>query len=430
MPADHRDAAPAPAPARPPSAVRIVHAADIHLDSPLRGLARLGDDDLARTLRQASRGALANLVALCEEQGADVLVIAGDLYDGTWHDYATGRFFTEQMRRLADSGIRVFLASGNHDAESQITHSLTLPPNVHLFDVGAAETLVLDDLGLAVHGQGYRTKAVSDNLAADYPERVSGLVNVGVLHAAVDGSAGEHARYAPCSVADLRALGYEYTALGHIHVRQVLLSGEHTVAYSGNLQGRHPRETGPKGAYVVDLEPGAEARASFHALDVARWEALEVDVSGAQDYPEVLERVQAEFTTARAQAGDRPLVVRATLVGTTPAAARLADAERLREEVGQVAALTGVTCERARSRAAAPAALQPVDADLLAAVRRAAAAQVAQPGELTKPLRQLRTEVGLDLAEGELLDLKDPRTLAALAQEAAAELEARLGGLR
>ena len=419
-------AAPAP---RSPAAVRVVHAADVHLDSPLRGLSRLGDDDLAGVLRAATRGALVNLVALCEEQRADALVLAGDLYNGTWHDYATGRFFTEQMRRLADSGVRVFLASGNHDAESQITRSLTLPPNVHVFAVDAAETVRVDDLGLAVHGQGYRTKAVSANLAAAYPARERGLVNIGVLHAAVEGSEGEHARYAPCSVADLVALGYEYTALGHIHVRQVLAGGAHPVAYAGNLQGRHPRETGAKGAWVVDLEPEGEARMTFHALDVARWEALDVDVTGAEDYPAVLERVRGALLAARAAAGELPLVVRTTLTGATAAAAELADADRLREEVEQVAAGAGVALERVRARTRTPAARQPVDAELLAALRRAAAERVADPGGLTGPLRQLRTEVGRALAEGELLDLGDPRALRLLAQQAADELEARLGGL-
>ncbi|WP_345714297.1 DNA repair exonuclease, partial [Kineococcus glutinatus] len=352
-----------------------MHAADVHLDSPLRGLSRLGDDDLAGALRAATRGALRNLVALCEAQGADALVLAGDLYDGTWHDYATGRFFTEQMRRLADSGVRVFLASGNHDAESQITRSLTLPPNVHVFAVDSAETVRAEDLGLAVHGQGYRTKAVAANLAAGYPARERDLVNVGVLHAAVEGSEGEHARYAPCTVADLVALGYEYTALGHIHARQTLSSGPHTVAYSGNLQGRHPRETGPKGAYVVDVEPEGVARAAFHPLDVARWEHLDVDVSGARDYPEVLTRLQGALTAARAAAGDLPLVVRAQLTGSTPVAAELADAERLREEAEQVADAAGVTCERIRARTRAPQAAHPVDEELLEALRRAAAAQ-------------------------------------------------------
>ncbi|WP_432509899.1 metallophosphoesterase family protein [Kineococcus sp. SYSU DK001] len=414
---------------RLPGAVRVVHAADVHLDSPLRGLRRLGDDAVADTLRAATRGALEALVGLCEDERADALLLAGDLYDGTWHDYATGRFFTRQVQRLADSGIKVFVVSGNHDAESQITHSLTLPPNVHRFGVDSPGTVVEEHLGLAVHGQGYRTRAVSSNLAAGYPREVPGVVNVGLLHATVDGSrsGGEHERYAPCSVDDLTALGYEYVALGHVHAREVLATGRTTVAYSGNLQGRHPRETGAKGAYVVDLVPGEQAQLTFHALDVARWESLEVDVTGAADVADAMGVLRGRLLEARRGAGDRPLVVRAVLDGPTAAAADLADAERLRQEAEQVAEAAGVVLERVDSRARPPRAGGADDPELVAAVRAAADA-LAQDPALTTLVRGVRGEVGRLLSDAGLLDLADPRALAALARRAAQDLSTRLEG--
>ncbi|WP_432542707.1 metallophosphoesterase family protein [Kineococcus sp. SYSU DK002] len=414
---------------RLPGSVRVVHAADVHLDSPLRGLRRLGDDAVADTLRAATRGALEALVALCEDQRADALLLAGDLYDGTWHDYATGRFFTRQVQRLADSGIKVFVVSGNHDAESQITHSLTLPPNVHRFGVDSPGTVVEEHLGLAVHGQGYRTRAVSSNLAAGYPREVPGVVNVGLLHATVDGSrsGGEHERYAPCSVADLTALGYEYVALGHVHAREVLATGRTTVAYSGNLQGRHPRETGAKGAYVVDLVPGEPAALTFHALDVARWESLEVDVTGAADVADVVGVLRDRLLEARRDAGDRPLVVRLALDGPTAAAADLADAERLRQEAEQVAETAGVVLEKVESRARLPRAGGADDPELVAAVRAAADA-LAQDPALTQLVRGVRGDVGRLLSDAGLLDLGDPRALSALARRAAQDLSTRLEG--
>ncbi|PRY13414.1 DNA repair exonuclease SbcCD nuclease subunit [Kineococcus rhizosphaerae] len=409
--------------------VRVVHAADVHLDSPLRGLRRLGDDAVADTLRAATRGALEALVALCEDQRADALLLAGDLYDGTWHDYATGRFFTRQVQRLADSGIKVFVVSGNHDAESQITHSLTLPPNVHRFGVDSPGTVVEEHLGLAVHGQGYRTRAVSSNLAAGYPREVPGVVNVGLLHATVDGSrsGGEHERYAPCSVDDLTALGYEYVALGHVHAREVLATGRTTVAYSGNLQGRHPRETGAKGAYVVDLAPGEPAQLTFHPLDVARWESLEVDVTDASDVADAMGLLRGRLLDARRDAGDRPLVVRVALEGPTAAAADLADAERLRHEAEQVAEAAGVVLEKVGSRARPPRAGGADDPELVAAVRAAADA-LAQDPALTQLVRGVRAETGRLLSDAGLLDLADPRALAELARQAAQDLSTRLEG--
>ena len=225
--------------------MRLVHAADLHLDSPLRGLSRLGDDDLAETLRSASRRAMDRLVRLVLDEQAPVLLLAGDVYDGDWHDYSTGRFFVEQMDLLHDAGVRVFMVAGNHDAESEITRALRLPPNVTVLDTGTAQTVLVDDLGLAVHGRGYHTRAVMENLAVSYPHRIPGLVNVGLLHTSVDGTEG-HARYAPCRLPELTGLGYDYFALGHVHQHRVLADGEHTVAY-GNLQGRHPARPAPRG---------------------------------------------------------------------------------------------------------------------------------------------------------------------------------------
>ncbi|MHB1213103.1 MAG: metallophosphoesterase family protein, partial [Candidatus Nanopelagicales bacterium] len=230
--------------------VRVVHAADIHLDSPLHGLGRLSDEDLANRLRLATRGAFDNLVDHCLHTKPDALVLAGDLYDGDWRDYSTGVYFTTRMRDLADAGIPVVLVQGNHDAESVISRSLTLPPNVTRLRTDEPETHVLDDAGLAFHGQGFATKAVTANLAVAYPNPIPGLVHVGVLHTSVQGYEN-HDPYAPCTVADLTGKGYEYFALGHVHARQQLATGRTAVAFSGNLQGRHPRETGPKGAWEV-----------------------------------------------------------------------------------------------------------------------------------------------------------------------------------
>ena len=148
-----------------------------------------------------------------------VLLLAGDVYDGDWHDYSTGRFFVGQMDRLHDAGVRVFMVAGNHDAASEITRALRLPPNVTVLDIERPQSVSDDDLGLVVHGQGFATKAVTRNLAVSYPPRVQGVVNVGLLHTSVDGTEG-HARYAPCGLTDLTALGYDYFALGHVHQRR------------------------------------------------------------------------------------------------------------------------------------------------------------------------------------------------------------------
>jgi DNA repair exonuclease SbcCD nuclease subunit len=335
------------------SEIRIVHAADIHLDSALRGLGRLSDDDLASRLRLATREAFDNLVDHCLRTQPDALILAGDLYDGDWRDYSTGLYFTDRMRDLDDARIPVVLVAGNHDAESVISRSLTLPPNVTRLRTDRPETTVFEDIGLAIHGQGFATKAVSANLAVAYPAPLPGLVNVGVLHTSVQGYAN-HDSYAPCSLAELTGRGYEYFALGHVHSRQVLAGGRATVAFSGNLQGRHPRELGPKGALEVTLTPGTEARLDFVALDVARWECLEVDVSDARDESEAFDLVDAAVGRTREQAGVRPVVARITLAGTNTLAGRLADATLVGHEIRPRAERHGVAVDQIRSQVAAP----------------------------------------------------------------------------
>src|SRR5689334_9322509 len=108
--------------------MKFIHAADIHLDSPLRGLEQYEGAPVTQ-LRGATRRALENLTRLCLEEQVDFLLIAGDVYDGDWPDYSTGLFFAGQMSLLREAGIRVFLVRGNHDAASQITSQLKLPDN-------------------------------------------------------------------------------------------------------------------------------------------------------------------------------------------------------------------------------------------------------------------------------------------------------------
>lgn len=408
--------------------MRLVHAADIHLDSPLRGLSRLGDDALAHQLREATRRALENLTDLTVTCGADALLLAGDIYDGNWPDYATGLFFADQLRRLHDENIPVFLVRGNHDAQSQITRSLRLPPNVTLFDTDNAGTGFVDDLGLAVHGQSYATPDVGLNLARAYPDAVDGLINVGLLHTAVQGVEG-HAPYAPCTVDDLTRTGYDYFALGHVHTHRVFGEGHRVAAYSGNLQGRHPRESGPKGALVVDLEPGQVPQIRLEPCDVARWATLSIDVTACRTLDDVLSCVDRELRAARRGAGTRPVVARITIVGASPAAPALSDTERLRAELTVVAAaIDAVALEKIEVRATSPRLPDSVDPELVAGIRAAVESIAGDTERLARFAQPLEREVGRALRGADLLDLGDHATLADLARRAGAGLLTRLVG--
>src|SRR4051812_43429556 len=200
----------------------IVHASDVHLDSPLRGLPEYPESPPPiDAFRLATRRALTELVTLCVREGATLLLLAGDLVDASGRDHKTGLFFVEEMLRLREAGILVFSIRGNHDAASRVMKSLLLPDNVREFGLEAAETATLDSLGVAVHGRSYAEREALESFLPGYPLPVSGFLNVGLLHTSAEGREG-HDPYAPCTRRALRNQGYDYFALGHVHTREVL----------------------------------------------------------------------------------------------------------------------------------------------------------------------------------------------------------------
>jgi DNA repair exonuclease SbcCD nuclease subunit len=319
--------------------MRFIHAADIHLDSPLTGLAAYPDAP-AELLRTATRDAFANLVTAAIEEKVDFMVIAGDLYDGNWKDFNTGIFFSGQMGRLKVAGIPVYLLYGNHDADSEMTKTLSLPDNVHRFPSNKAGTFRLPELKVALHGRSFKDAATTENLAVNYPDPVAGWLNIGVLHTALEGNAS-HANYAPCSIAELEARGYQYWALGHVHEHRIW-RGESVIAFPGNLQGRHIRESGPRGALMVTAEGTDIVSVERLHVDVLRWHALEVDVAAAANLNESVRLIGRGLEQLIEESGALPLVVRVTLTGASPAHGELFGLEtQLRAEVLAHAASIG-----------------------------------------------------------------------------------------
>ena len=312
------------------STFKFIHAADIHLDSPLQKLERY-EGVPADEVRGATRRALDNLVDLAVAEEVDFVLLAGDLYDGDWKDYNTGLFLHSRMVRLQEAGIRALLIKGNHDAANTMTKNLRLPENVHSFSEKRPETVILEELGVAVHGQSFASRAETENLAASYPDPVPGMFNIGLLHSSVTGREG-HENYAPCSLDTLTLKGYDYWALGHAHTREVL-SSEPYVTYAGNIQGRHARETGPKGCLLVTVDDGVMPEPEFRELDTIRWELVEVDVTGSESADRVVELVGFGLTDL-SDAGDRPVVVRIRVTGACPADVELhGNARRWENEI-------------------------------------------------------------------------------------------------
>jgi exonuclease SbcD len=310
---------------------KLVHAADLHLDSPLVGLERYEGAPVAE-LRRATRGALDRLVELCISEQAALLLIAGDLFDGNWRDYSTGLFLVERMTRLREAGVRVVWIRGNHDAASRLRKHLRMPENVRELRTAEPESVSFEDLNLVVHGQGFAEAAVMEDLTRRYPPAVAGAVNVGLLHTALDGREG-HAPYAPCTLTGLVDRGYDYFALGHAHTHEVV-SRAPWVVYPGNLQGRQARESGPKGAVIVEFDGARVTNVAHRALDVVRWAKVVVEAPQAASLDDVGEAVRQRLGAECRSAGERLVAARVEIVGPSPVHAALkADPERVTETV-------------------------------------------------------------------------------------------------
>jgi DNA repair exonuclease SbcCD nuclease subunit len=295
---------------------------------------------------------LKNLVACAIRLRVDCLLVAGDLYDADWKDTGTGLFFINQVRQLREAGIRVYCIRGNHDAASEISRNLPLPENIDgtpmLLAHDQCQSIHLDDLGVSIHGQSFAGRVVKENLSLNYPAPVKGHLNIGMLHTCLEGAEG-HEPYAPCNAQELVARGYDYWALGHIHLRQVTKHepGRTPVLFSGNLQGRHIRESGPKGAYLVTLEQGT-TQIDFHRLDAYSWELRRLDLSELTQEDEVMRAFAEDVQTLLSENADeassiegenpRPLAVRFQLIGSTELHSRLT--ERLPQLIDELRGLS------------------------------------------------------------------------------------------
>ena len=375
----------------------------------MRGLERYEGVPLEQ-MRGATRAALVNLVDLCLQEQVQLLLIAGDLYDGDWKDYSTGLFFMRQLTRLREGGVKVALVAGNHDAHSTITRHLKLPEHVTQLSTHAPQSVRYEPLGVVVHGQGFAKRAVTKDLAAGYPDAYPGVFNIGLLHTCASGRAG-HERYAPCKLETLQSKGYDYWALGHVHQREVL-SKAPWVVFCGNLQGRHARETGAKGATLIEVEQGRVTKVEHRVLDAVRWARCDIDASTCGSGDDVMDRERQALEHAYQAAEGRILAARVHVHGATSAHALLHDdEERWRHEVQSAAIDVGdVWVEKVLFRTQPPQARDEL------AERDDAVGQVVQA---------LRSVADDDERVAGLID-----ALAELRQKLPSELRSREDGLR
>jgi DNA repair exonuclease SbcCD nuclease subunit len=279
-------------------------------------------------IRSATRDAFENLVDLAIDEGVEFVILSGDLADGDWKNTQTMLWLNGQFRRLEEDGIQVYTIRGNHDAQNNLSKSITLAGNVHEFPK-KPYTFKDPNGRYAIHGQSYPSREVKDNLVKDYPEAIDGMFNIGMLHTNLIGSS-EHANYAPTTMDELKAKGYNYWALGHVHNKAIVHECPHII-YPGNTQGRNIRETGERGCYQVTVDEDYKSNIEFVPLQVVRWEKVRVESNPDDGVVELLNKVRSVLEKIVSSMDDNLTVVRVIIHGPNREYGRLESPNGLEE---------------------------------------------------------------------------------------------------
>jgi exonuclease SbcD len=413
--------------------MKFVHAADLHIDSPLRGLEHYEGAPVER-VRLATRSALENLVKVCIEEEISFLVVAGDLFDYDWRDFNTALFVVKQIQLLKRHDIAVYVIRGNHDSRDEMSYRVPWPDNLKLLDHRNPETVLIEDLGVAVHGMSFPRRELHENLVPRYPDPVKDLLNIGLLHTNATGNL-DHDSYAPCSVNELVGKGYDYWALGHVHRYDVLHDDGSHVVYAGNTQGRHIREQGEKGCVVVTVEHQEIASIRFRSTDVLRWRRETLALQPGDGIDELHDLARVRLKAIADEVDGRLTAVRLEVQGRCRAHQRLVDETRRQETVARLRSLPGdftddlwvekikldtrPTLDRDQLRQG-----QDLLGDLLRAFD-ATAADDAALDALGAHINKLATKVRIELADDEI-DFSNRRQLAAWLRTAEDDLLSRL----
>jgi DNA repair exonuclease SbcCD nuclease subunit len=316
--------------------IRILHTADVHLDSPLKSLA-LRDKELRDRVRTASRAAFVKIVDFALAEDVAAVLVAGDLFDGAQRSASTAAFLTMQLERLRQGGIRVFYIKGNHDAENPLTGEFVLPENVHVFDGRGGKVQLAERVW--IHGVSFANRHAPESLLPKFQAPVEGAVNIAMLHTSLMGAEG-HDPYAPCAIGDLTSAGFDYWALGHVHRRQVH-SDAPWVVMPGTPQGRDVGESGPKSATLVTIDETI----TIEEIPTSSVEflAMKIDVTDVDGNDALRDLLRSTLRDLARDLVSESGVVRLRLVGRTPLRWQmLRDHDTWIETAGQIARETGV----------------------------------------------------------------------------------------
>ncbi len=309
---------------------RFIHAADLHLDTPFKGIAA-NDSEVARRLRDASLDSFDNLINLAVTRKAAFVLFAGDIYDGAERGVRAQLRFQRGLEKLSENGIRACIVHGNHDPLSgwSAIRDDQWPEGVTIFahdKPGEALIELEGRIAVRVHGISYAKKEMKENLSLLFRRSDGPGMQIGLLHCNL-GKNSDHPDYSPCSTEDLLRAGMDYWALGHIHKRSKEQRGRSWIVYPGNTQGRSPKpaETGAKGVFVVEADSDGVRNIEFEPVDCARFIEMKTDITSAADILDVKRALISEASRVLEKNNGRLLVIRGVLTGVTPVHSKLTE---------------------------------------------------------------------------------------------------------
>ncbi|WP_416828662.1 metallophosphoesterase family protein [Ectobacillus polymachus] len=314
--------------------LRFIHAADLHLDSPFKGMENEIPQDLFTRMKESTFRSFSRIVQVAIEEKVDFILLAGDLYDLETRSLRAQLFLRNEFQLLDEHRIPVYIIHGNHDHLGGHFAEMKFPPNVAVFEKDRVEYKPFyknNQLLAYIYGFSYLQQAVLENMTSQYEKTEQAPYHIGMLHGSVE-EASDHSRYAPFLVRELLDKQFHYWALGHIHKRNVL-NEQPPIIYSGNIQGRHRKETGEKGCYLVTLEGSSASHTFIPTADVI-WEEASISIEGLQHVDELLARSYSMKNELRRK--DEGTLVVLTFTGCGELSTYLQDQKQLEELVQQL----------------------------------------------------------------------------------------------
>jgi len=298
--------------------IRFIHCADLHIDSPFRGLSEV-HPDLSGILYQSTYQAFNNIIELAIREKVDCVLFCGDIYDGADKSLQAQLRFRDGLQRLSNADIQSFVIHGNHDPLDSWFATLKWPEKVTIFGGDEAKRVSLIKEGEVVayiYGISFPKRQIYDNLALKFVREDYEIPSIGLLHTNVGENTG-HEPYAPATVEDLSSKGMIYWALGHVHNHKILKSSNPTIVYSGNSQGRNPREAGAKGCCLVTLYPDGDCNLQFVPCDVVRYNTANLDISSCNNVDDVIDSIKEKCEEIADKMDGRHAVILLSLTGRT-----------------------------------------------------------------------------------------------------------------